>query len=56
MFLCKSCHKHASCGWGFVEGGSRGQCECCYEVANCIDCHGYDFRGSDHRHPELGEP
>jgi hypothetical protein len=36
MFLCDNCHdatKHPAIF------RSRGQCECCGKVANCIDCH-----------------
>lgn len=45
MFVCEPCHDKPSwnCQNGMIEGfmRSRGKCELCGTVANCLDCHGY---------------
>lgn len=46
MFVCPTCHeKPGWCDNAFIEGLmlSRGKCEVCGEVANCLDCHGYKY-------------
>lgn len=51
MFLCKPCHKKITCrvreicemqlnGETQGMGISRGPCEACGKVKNCVDCHG----------------
>lgn len=37
MFLCRPCHGPEPCLGEIVQ--SRGKCERCGEIANCIDCH-----------------
>lgn len=43
MFICEPCHNKSACNMGLIEGfmRSRGPCEQCGTVANCLDCHGY---------------
>ena len=43
MFICEDCHDKSACQQGFIEGlmRSRGACEQCGTVSNCLDCHGY---------------
>lgn len=58
MFLCTPCHKESGCSQADfpMHLRSRGRCECCEEAATCLDCNGYDFRKSDHKHLPLGTP
>ena len=42
MFLCPKCHKKDEdiCN-GLHFGASRGRCEDCGDVADCVDCKAY---------------
>ena len=42
MFVCEGCHA-GRCQWEWIESMhlSRGPCERCKKVANCLDCQGY---------------
>jgi len=44
MFLCKECHKEGGCDSEHMGFRIRGACEHCRQVADCYDCHNYDFR------------
>lgn len=49
MFLCEECHKKMAqdnvCRTTESFSKSRGPCEGCRNVSNCVDCHYH------HRHP-----
>src|SRR5690606_17546775 len=38
MFVCETCHD-TECAWRLIEPASRGRCEGCGEVRDCVDCH-----------------
>ena len=44
-FYCDPCHKHIClCHHLVAPARSRGACEVCGEIADCVDCHFYDVR------------
>lgn len=55
MFLCASCHP--SCWhWEFAPVSvSRGGCECCEEVVNCVDCKSHGYETHKHEHKEAAD-
>lgn len=59
MFICKKHPPRRISGWHSVEKQriSRGKCELCDEVADCIDCKCYKHEDADLRpNPEFVEP